>query len=53
MKEYVGKDDLPMINFILERGGDVRIRKSDKAVSILSEDAKVMNKKKLEDLPEQ
>ena len=53
MKEYIGKDDLPLINFILERGADVRIRKSDKGISIVSEDAKVMSRKKLEDLPEQ
>ena len=53
MKEYVGKDDLPLINFILERDSSVKIIKSDESVSILSEDAKIMSVKNINDLPEQ
>jgi len=52
MKEYVSKSDLDLINFILERGADVKIRRTDKIVSIQSVDLKTMSKKNLEDLDE-
>lgn len=50
MKEYVNRDDLALINFILERGADVKIRKTDKVVSIQSVDLKTMSKKDLDEL---
>lgn len=52
MKQYVEKSDLDLINFILERGADVRITKTSFVVRILSEDVKVMIKKEIENLPD-
>lgn len=52
MKEYVSEDDLALLNFILESGNDVKIRKTDKTVSIQSVSYKTMKKKDLEELDE-
>lgn len=53
MKEYICRDDLSLINFILERGGDVTIKKTDEEILILNTDYKVMSTKIIADLNEQ
>lgn len=52
MKEYVSQEDLALLNFILESGNDVKIRKTDKTVSIQSVSYKTMRKKELDELDE-
>ena len=52
MKEYVNKDDLPLINFVLERGAQVLISKDEEVVIIHSADKKAVSTKKIDDLQE-
>ena len=47
MREYISKDDLPVINRILEKGADVRIKRTSFHAIILNEDVRVAKKKEL------
>ena len=47
-REYISKDDLPIINRILAKGADVRIKRTSFHAIILDENVKVARKKELE-----
>lgn len=50
MKRYVDKNDLDMINEILDKGEDVRISKTSFTVRIISEKVHVHKKKEVENI---
>lgn len=52
MKRFIDKDDLDLLNFILEQGKDIRITKTSYTVKIISETPKVMRKKEIEVIPD-